>query len=148
MNARLSSQMKNLQNEPFVEQIQQFTPTNKANEMDGSIIQGVLNPDNQEHIRTMIAKLPSSTQTVINSNFNHFITTSKAAFSDAVDSVFLVAAFLMALSLIIVFFLPEVPLRKGEKPAMQEMGEMFEDELGQSDDESQPRVEDARVIHR
>lgn len=141
MNARLSSQMANLQNEPFVSQMKQFTPANNSGELNGSIIQGVLNPQNQQHIRTMIAKIPSPGQTIINNNFDHFINASKTAFSNAVDNVFLVAACLMAASLIFVFFLPEVPLRKAEKPVAQEIGEMLEDELGQSDDENQPRVE-------
>jgi hypothetical protein len=101
----------------------------------------VLNPENQEHMREMIGKLPDPSKNVVLGNFDHFITASKAAFSDAVDNVFFIAGCLMAVSLIFVFFLPEVPLRKAERPAMEEAGVMLEDELGQSDDENQPRVE-------
>jgi len=148
MNSRLTSQMKTLETEPFVAQMQQFSPVahNLKGELNGSIIQGVLNPDNQEHIHGMIEKVPSPSKEVIASSFNHFIASSKAAFSDAVDNVFLIAGCLMAVALIIVFFLPEVPLRKAERPAMQEAGVILEDELGQSDDESQPRVEKEKRI--
>jgi EmrB/QacA subfamily drug resistance transporter len=143
MNSRLTAEMKILQDEPFVAQLQQFSPVahNLKGELNGSIIQGVLNPENQEHMREMIGKLPDPSKNVVLGNFDHFITASKAAFSDAVDNVFFIAGCLMAVSLIFVFFLPEVPLRKAERPAMEEAGVMLEDELGQSDDENQPRVE-------
>jgi EmrB/QacA subfamily drug resistance transporter len=141
MNSRLTAQMQSLQAEPFVAEMKQFTPGNSSGELNGTIIQGILNPENQQHIRTMITRIPSSSQAGVMGNFNHFISSSKIAFSDAVDNVFLIAACLMSISLIIVFFLPEVPLRKAERPAMQEAGVMLEDELGQSDDESQPRAE-------
>lgn len=148
MNSRLTAQMKVLESEPFVAQMQQFSPIahNLKGELNGSIIQGVLNPDNQEYIRSMIDKVPYPSKVVIASSFNHFIAASKAAFSDAVDNVFLIAGCLMAVALIIVFFLPEVPLRKADRPAMEETGVMLEDELGQSDDESQPRVEKEKRI--
>jgi hypothetical protein len=43
----------------------------------------------------------------------------------------------------VVFFLPEIPLRKTERPAMEEAGIMLEDEFGNADDEYQPRVQTA-----
>jgi EmrB/QacA subfamily drug resistance transporter len=142
MNSRLTTQMEYLKNDPFVVQLAQLNPGNKTNTINGSIIQGMLNPENQEHIRTMITKLPSPAQANASSGFTHFINASKIAFSGAIDNVFLVAGFLMSASLIIVFFLPEVPLRKAEHTAMQEAGVMLEDELGQSDDENQPRAQE------
>ena len=141
MNSRLTVQMQSLQNEPFVAQMQQFNQVKHAGQLNGSIIQGVLNPDNQEHIRGMIAVSPSPSKDLVAVNFDHFINSSKIAFSDAIDSVFIVASCLLAVALIIVFFLPEVPLRKADRPAMEETGVMLEDELGQSDDESQPRLD-------
>lgn len=139
MNSRLTSRMLSLQNEPFVAQLQKLAPT-KTGQLDGTMIQGVLNPASQQHIRDLILRSPTSTQTSINENFNHFIGAAKTAFSAAIDNVFLLAAILMVVSLIFVFLLPEVPLRKSEHSKMQELGEMLEDELGQSDDESQSRV--------
>lgn len=148
MNSRLTAQMKTLQDEPFVAQLQQFSavPHNLKGELNGTIIQSVLNPQNQETIRAMIQKVPAPANATLTNNFNHFITSSKIAFSDAVDSVFLVAGCLMAVSLIIVFFLPEVPLRKADRPAMQEAGVILEDELGQSDDNHQPRIDKENKI--
>jgi hypothetical protein len=67
--------------------------------------------------------------------FDHFIAVAKSIFSDALGNVFLVAACLMAVSLIFVFFLPEIPLRKSDKPATEEMGRTLSDEMGQNDKE-------------
>jgi EmrB/QacA subfamily drug resistance transporter len=136
MNSRLNAEMQSLQDEPFVAEMKQFVPGNNAGPLNGTIIQSVLNPENQEQIRAMIAKSPAASQAAVSGDFNHFINASKAAFSDAVDNVFLIAACLMAVALIVVLFLPEVALRKAERPAMQEAGVLLEDELGQSDDES------------
>jgi len=132
MNSRLSGQMSQLEQEPFTAQLKQVNP---GGNIDGSFIQGVLNPDNQERIRSMFAKLPVSQQPVVNNNFNHFISSSKIAFSNAVDMVFIVAACLMVIALVAVFFLPEIPLRKSNRPMMEEVGVEFEDELGHGDDD-------------
>lgn len=141
MNSRLSSQMETLQNEPFVTEMKQFTAAAHSN-MDGGMIQSVLNPASQEQIRAAINKIPTNSQAGVSGDFDHFIGSAKIAFSHSIDDVFLIAGCLMVLALIVVFFLPEVPLRKKDHPVMQEIGETLEEELGQSDDESQPRVQE------
>jgi EmrB/QacA subfamily drug resistance transporter len=141
MNSRLTAQMSHLQNEPFIAQLKQFDTSNTASQFDGSFIQTVLNRDGQQHVRDMLAKVPAPYQPTALSNFNHFIASAKVSFSDAVDGVFLVAAFLMIVALIVVFFLPEIPLRKSARPAMEETGIMLEDQLGNADDDCQPRIQ-------
>jgi hypothetical protein len=115
MNSRLTAQMNHLQNEPFVAQLKQFDTSNTASQFDGSFIQTVLNRDGQQHIRDMLSKVPAPYRPSALNNFNHFIRSAKVSFSDAVDGVFLVAACLMIVALIVVFFLPEIPLRKSER---------------------------------
>jgi MFS family permease len=141
MNSRLTGQMKGLQNEPFVAQLKQFDTSNTASHFDGSFIQTVLNQDGQKHIKDMLAKIPAPYHASAIENFNRFVTSAKTAFSHAVDGVFLVAACLMAAALVIVFFLPEIPLRRSARPAMEEAGIMLEDELGNADDDCQPRMQ-------
>jgi EmrB/QacA subfamily drug resistance transporter len=143
MNSRLTAQMNHLQNEPFVAQLKQFDTSNTASHFDGSFIQTVLNRDGQQHIRDMLSKVPAPYRPSALNNFNHFIGSSKVSFSDAVDGVFLVAACLMIVALIVVFFLPEIPLRKSERSAMEEAGMMLEDQLGNADDDCQPRIQAA-----
>jgi EmrB/QacA subfamily drug resistance transporter len=143
MNSRLTAQMDHLQNEPFVAQLKQFDRSNTISHFDGSFIQTVLNQEGQKHIREMLDKVPVPYHETAMNNFNQFIASAKISFSDAVDWVFLVAAFLMIIAFIVVFFLPEIPLRKTERPAMEEAGIMLEDEFGNADDEYQPRVQTA-----
>ncbi|HET7898929.1 MAG TPA: hypothetical protein VFL47_14690, partial [Flavisolibacter sp.] len=137
MNSRLTSQMGKLRGEPFVGQLQQLTANKPGSHFDASMIQTVLNPESQAHIKSMIAQLPATVQPAANGNFLHFLDTTKAVYSNAIDSVFILAGCLMTAALVVVFFLPEVPLRKSDVPAMEEMGQILEDELAQ--DEKQDR---------
>lgn len=139
MNSRLTSQMGGLQQEPFVAQLQQLTAGKPDSHFDASMIQTVLNPESQAHINGLIASLPASAQPVARENFVHFLNTTKVIYSDAIDSVFILAACLMAVALLVVFFLPEVPLRKSDVPAMEEMGLILEDELGHNEKEARQR---------
>lgn len=139
MNSQLSSQMNRLGNEPFVAEMRQLDP-NTGGHFDGTMIQSVLNQENQQHIQGLLSRVPEELRSKYAADFNHFVASSKIAFSDAVDSVFLVAGCLMIAALIAVLFLPEIPLRKSDRPAMEEAGVQLEDELGHSDRESQPRV--------
>lgn len=139
MNSRLTAQMDKLQAEPFVARMKLLETGGTQGHFDGSFLQGVLNPGNQVQLRTMLTKHSPDAQ-VANSQFDHFIASAKTAFSDAVDSVFLVAGALMLVALIAVFFLPEIPLRKSDRPSLEDAGMQLDDELGQSDDTAQPRI--------
>jgi hypothetical protein len=143
MNSRLTSQMDRLQNEPLVAQLKQFDKSNTISHFDGSFIQTVLNQEGQKHIREVLDKVPAQYHETALSNFNQFVASAKVSFSEAVDGVFFVAGCLMVVGLIAVFFLPEIPLRKTERPAMEEAGIMLEDEFGNADEDCQPRVQAA-----
>jgi EmrB/QacA subfamily drug resistance transporter len=132
MNSRLTVHMDRLQNEPFVAEMKQFDGTGSSH-FDGSFIQGVLNQSNQEHIRAAISKIPASMQPEVTKDFKQFLSSAKIAFSDAIDNVFIVAGCLMLIAFIAVLFLPEVPLRKSNRPVMEEIGVEFEDEMAHND---------------
>jgi EmrB/QacA subfamily drug resistance transporter len=148
MNSQLTKQMNGLQNEPFIAEVKQFDLDNTISHFDGSFIQSVLNRDNQEHIRDILQKIPEAYRTGTTTDFNQFIAAAKVSFSEAINNVFLVAGFLMLVALVIVLFLPEVPLRKSDRPVMEEAGVLLEDELGQSDEDCQPRVQTAARLNR
>jgi MFS family permease len=138
MNTQLSNQMDKLQDNAFVAQVQHMNLEGPGGHFSGSLIQTVLNPAAQHQIREVIDKIPGAQHDAAIAGFNGFIVSAKSAFSHSVDAVFIVAAILMGIALIVVFFLPEIPLRKSDKPASQQAGELLEEELGQSDEESQP----------
>lgn len=140
LNSRLTKYMGQLQNDPFVVQMNSLGLARNETHFDGSFIQNVLNHQNQEVIKGMLSKVPLPMQDQVNASFLHFIELAKIAFSDAVDGVFLIGGCLMALSLVVVLFLPEIPLRKTDRPMLEEAGVVLEDELGHSDEEWQPRA--------
>jgi hypothetical protein len=148
MNSQLTKQMNGLQNEPFIAEVKQFDLDNTISHFDGSFIQSVLNRGNQEHIRDILEKIPEAYRTGTTADFNQFVAAAKVSFSEAINNVFLVAGFLMLVALVIVLFLPEVPLRKSDRPVMEEAGVLLEDELGQSDEDCQPRVQAAERLNR
>jgi EmrB/QacA subfamily drug resistance transporter len=143
MNYGLDKQLGGLKQEPFVGLMSRFDKGATASHFDGSFVQGVLNPQNQQQIRGLIQKLPAANQPLITRSFNHFVGSAKVAFTTAVDDVFLVGGIFMIAALLIVIFLPQIPLRSSAHPAVEETGVMLDDELGQSDDDCQPRVQAA-----
>lgn len=140
MNSRLTDQTGQLQNEPFVVQMNRLGMGASGSHFDGTFIQSVLNQENQQHIREMFSRIPAASRSQAASNFDEFVRSAKIAFSDAIDGVFLVAGCLMLVALIVVFFLPEIPLRRSDRPAMEEAGVVLEDEFGHSDKDNQPRM--------
>ena len=133
MNSRLTAHMDRLQSEPFVAEMKQFDGSGSSH-FDGSFIQGVLNQGNQEHIKEAISKIPADLQPNVTKDFTQFLYSAEIAFSDAIDTVFIVAGCLMIVAFIAVLFLPEVPLRKSNRPVIEEIGVEFEDELGHNDE--------------
>src|SRR5439155_10533839 len=77
MNSRLSSEINRLQDEPFVAQMKQM---NGNREIEGSMIQGVLNHDSQLGLRQTLEHLPPPARSTALNNFEHFIASSKVAF--------------------------------------------------------------------
>lgn len=140
LNSRLSVHMDNLVADPFVQEMNQLGMAREGSHFSGSFIQNVLNRENQEAIRALFSKVPAAMQSSINADFVHFIDKAKHAFSDSVGSVFFTGACFMVLSFIVVLFLPEIPLRKTDRPMMEEAAVELEDQFGHSDQESQPRA--------
>jgi EmrB/QacA subfamily drug resistance transporter len=111
MNNNLASQLANIQNDPFVTTINQLNPA-AITKIDVNTIQGFLSPEGQSQIKTLIAHAPPADQAQLSAGLTHFLDTIKSALSFSIDHVYLVGAILMALALVIVFFLPQIPLRK------------------------------------
>ena len=130
MNMRLTDQLQSLKSESFVADYARLNSQQPGVHFEGSFIQEVLNPRAQAGIKSLLASLPEPQQEQAYSNFNHFVGSAKAAYTDAVSSVFFVAACFMLIDLIIIFFLPEVPLRKSDKPVLENEGALLRDELG------------------
>jgi EmrB/QacA subfamily drug resistance transporter len=119
MNTELSSKLGNVANDPFVSIFRKMNP-GKPFDVNFKTVQALLNPDVQAKIETGISKAPEAMQANISLAFQHFLQTIKVAFSNSLDLVFLAGAFILVAGLIVVFFLPEIPLRKTNTPVIDE----------------------------
>jgi MFS family permease len=138
MNSQLASQLTNIQNEPFVASLKQLNPA-ASFKIDVNAIQGFLSTQGQAQIKAMIAQAPQAAQSQLLAGFNQFLETIKNALSYSVDHVYLVSTILMFVALIIVFFLPQIPLRKSKHTALEEAELEIGEELGaQSDSKHAP----------
>ncbi len=140
LNSSLNKQVPQLEQEPFAAEIRQFGLNSHGGGLDASMIQSVLNHTNRKHIEAVLQQVPGEHHTAVMNNFSHFIASAKVIFANAVSNIFLISGVLMIIALIVVFFLPEIPLRKSNRPALEDIGIELEDEFGHSDDESQPRA--------
>jgi len=119
MNSQLSGQLPNIQGDPFVATLRQLDPTTLT-KIDANSIQGFLSVDGQAQMRARLAEAPQAMQSQLLDGYDHFLNTIKIAFSYSIDHVYVVATVLMFAALLLVFFLPEIPLRKGRHLASEE----------------------------
>jgi EmrB/QacA subfamily drug resistance transporter len=140
MNAKLSSQLIDIANEPFVELMGQLNPAGTPTTIDGNTIQAFLSTDGQNHIYQLISQAPAAVQDQLAASFDHFLVTLKTAFSNSIDQVYLIGAMLMFVALVAVFFMPQITLRKTNHPPLEEAGVGLEIQLGQSDKKNEPRL--------
>ncbi|MDB5251131.1 MAG: transporter [Flaviaesturariibacter sp.] len=139
MNSQLARQMTRLAGDPFLATLQELDPGQKGQGLDGSMIQAVLNRQHQEAIVGMLQRLPMAQREAAMVQFRHFLHVAKESFSTAVDNIFFVSGILMLAGLAIVLFLPEIPLRKSERPVLEDVGVGLEEDFAQADDRRQQR---------
>jgi MFS family permease len=112
MTSQLTSRLSSLNSDPFVLMVKQVSPTSAIN-LDANTVQGLLTPAGQAQIKALLANVPANLQSQISSGLESFLHTIKVAFSNSMDQVFIVGTVIMAVALVAIFFLPEIPLRKG-----------------------------------
>ncbi len=140
MNSQLATRLTNVQNDPFVAAVKQMAPGTSLSSLDANTIQGLMTPEGQQQVAKMLAQAPPAVQNQLSAAFAHFLEAIKAAFTNSLDVVFVVGTVLMVLALVIVFFLPEIELRKTNRKPTVEAGVELDAELGQSDSAHEPEV--------
>ena len=134
MNNQMAHQLTNIQNEPFAATIRQLNPAAALTKIDVNTIQQFLSTEGQAQIKALISKAPMAMQEQITASFSHFLNTIKMALCYAIDHMFIVSAILMFVALIIVFFLPRIPLRKHKHQTLEEVELEVANELGAQSD--------------
>lgn len=126
MNLQLSAWLPKIRQEPFTAQLQTLRPELATVTTDN--VQQMLNPAVMHSVGEQVSASPALQQ-----SFEAYLLTLKTAFATAVDHVFIATAIVMALCVVVVCFMPEIPLRRGNQPALQEMGQDLKAELGNAD---------------
>jgi ABC-type multidrug transport system fused ATPase/permease subunit len=141
MSSQLVSRLTNVSSEPFIVAMKQVNHAADFTKIDVNTIQGFLSAEGQSQIKTMIANAPQAIQSQLLTSFSHFLNTIKTALSYAVDHMFIVSTILMFVGLVLVIFLPQIPLRKGKHSALEEAELEMGNELGaQVDSQHEPEA--------
>lgn len=147
LNAKIAVGLSRLAGDPFLQQLRTLIPGAGTGTLNANSIQGILGAHGRATLDAAVAKLPAAIQAQVIPQMESFLTAVRAVVSDAVAIVFLGAAVLTALGTIVTFWLPQVALRKTNRPVLQEAGMELEAELGLIDaaDEPDLRGKDAPV---
>jgi EmrB/QacA subfamily drug resistance transporter len=134
MNNQLAHQLIDIQNDPFVATIKQLNPAAALTKIDVNTIQQYLSAEGQAQIKAILTQAPQAMQDQLVASLSHFLNTIKTALSYAVDHMFIVSTILMGVALFIVFFLPQIPLRKRKSQTLEEIELEVGHELGAQSD--------------
>jgi hypothetical protein len=133
MNSRLADNLAGLKNESFTRGLSSFGFDPAS--IDPNTLQGLLSPEGKEEILGRLSTLPSETQALANQTFSQFFEALKGVLSGTIGHTFTIASIFMAAAFIVVWFLPEITLRRSNRPALEEVGVDLELEFAQSDPE-------------
>jgi len=142
LNSRLANRLANIQNDPFLQGLQSVVPKDSLPPINANTLQSFLSPAGQAHIKELISHAPSALQAQLIPEMNNFFHSVQIAFSDSIGAVFLVGAILMGIAAIVTIFLPQVALRKSNRPALQEASMELEMEFANIDSEHEPDLTD------
>jgi EmrB/QacA subfamily drug resistance transporter len=118
MTSQLTNRLANIGSDPFVTALKQLNPGAAITRIDTNTVQSFLTPGGQAQIKAMLGQAPQAMQNQLTSSFAHLLDTVKIAFSNSLDHVFVIGTIMMAVALVVIFFLPEIPLRKSKHPAL------------------------------
>lgn len=137
LNSNLVSHFGALKSDPFVAISEQVT--GKAFPLSADTLQQVISLPGQEAMRGSLAQLPSDAAWEAIKAFDHFANILRVAFSDSLSAMYLSGAMIMVVACVLVFALPEIPLRKTKRTAIEEAGVELEQEFGMADAKHEPR---------
>ena len=118
LNHKLTTKIGDLSQFSFLDSIKQAGQSFK---LDANTLEQLISKDGQARILAGIAKLPDQIQPVAVASFNSFVDMSKNILSESITSVFFLAACILIIACVVVFFLKEIPLRKTNDTRHAEM---------------------------
>lgn len=138
LNSQLSDRLSGVSDDPFVQGMRQINPQAGLDKIDANTLQNFLTGDGQNAVRAGLAQLPQDLQNQMLVNFDNFLETLKVAFSGAIAYLFVASTAIMAVAFLVTFMMPQIKLRRSNKPALEESGLELEAELANLDPDHEP----------
>lgn len=140
LNNQLAGRLSGLSGSVFVQEMHQVYPQTQLDKIDANALQNLLTPAGQEQIKAMFSQVPADEQGRLLGSFGDFLDTLKVAFSSSIGMLFIASTAIMLLAFVSVLFLPQIRLRRSNRPVLEELGAELEAELGSVDPEHEPEL--------
>jgi EmrB/QacA subfamily drug resistance transporter len=140
LNSQLNGRLAGASDTAFVQSLRQMNPQAALDKIDSNALQNLLSPAGQDQILAQLSQAPAGAQAGLMSGFADFINTLKEAFSSSIGNLFIASTVIMLLAFAAVLFMPEIKLRKSNRPALEEAGAELEAELANIDPDHEPEL--------
>jgi len=117
LNARLSRELGNLADDPFVRLAARVSPQVRLENADANSLQGILTQPGRAALEAQLASLPASLKPGALAAFQAFIARARVAFALSITEAFFIAGVLMGMAFFVSLLLKEIPLRKTHREA-------------------------------
>lgn len=111
MNNIIAQKLTTVQNEPFVQMANQNGQGAQFANFDINSIQGFLSEQGRQAVTAQLQMLPSGMKETALSTLTQFVNMLQGVLASSITQMFLIAASIMALAVVISIFLKEVPLK-------------------------------------
>ncbi|MDO8737082.1 MAG: MDR family MFS transporter [Thermoleophilia bacterium] len=111
----------------------------QADSLNINAIQGFL-ASHKGSFEDILAKVPPQMQSDVATALANFALNAKNIITNGITTSFFIATLCTACAAVVTLFLPEIPLRKSNRLALEEAGVELETELGQTTPRSEPIV--------
>ncbi len=138
LNNQLADKLSGLSGNPFVQGMHELNPQSQFDKIDANALQNLLSPAGREQVKAGLAQAPPEAQAQLMSGFGDFTETLKVAFSSSIGTLFIASTVIMLLAFGAVLFLPEIRLRRTNRPILEEAGAELEAELANIDPDHEP----------
>lgn len=140
LNNILTSKIKDINRDPFVQTIQKLQPNSQFNNFNVNTVQSLLSAQGKEHVQQIVSKVPTVYQSTFVDQYNHLITTLANALAESIVDVFVLGTLLLCLALILSFFFPETTLRTSHhEPVAESVENEMNDEFSQEEAKNEPQ---------
>jgi len=115
LNIKMTSLVDLLNRHPFVVTMRRAFPDEGFKTLDSNLLQSTLTMARQSELIAQFQTVSTYTRESLLNSFPDYLVAVRLGYSQAIDQVFWVGTGIMLVAVVIVFFIPEIPLRVGDR---------------------------------